>query len=653
MMPTGSQGTDERLLGQAIGPLLDNIADPEPKASRRLSQRCGSLPLMALPLCIFAWWAAWTYWAVTSGRTVSFLRRSAEHVQETGYSKGMTLSSRVLAADFKIDTLTYFMPLIVAVRPKDSAARASLGLPNGSFAKFSKRFSEEMKPFGSCVFVHGHRVLTPGLIPVQRVEGYHLNSCSLAEKQMLLDPHGDIALLRVVMCVPPDPGLVEHLLNTVRFVREEVIPKASLAAGDDFMEHHDTYAFEVSEFLSHTKDILLKEFSRNDLLTLPLAFPLLLAATGPAGLAFLLVAPVSFCVACALLDTLSRWNICSYLGPPIFICLTIALSLDYVLLLLWRFNEELDVLTQETGMIGASSGTEPSAVRIRRNIREAVDRMMRQAGFSVLTSGMILAASFACVGISNRKEPNIITIGVGGSVFTTMCLLVALSICPATLLSIGICAPHCLLRCHFNPVSSVNHSRLGTCIFLPWAKSSVLTRWLATEHPRLVLVATVLLMCPLLWHASLMRPDVDNKHLCPLSSPWRDYEDLIGHAALPRNIVMTNFAVLRAETMESGTATSLTAGCGDHDRLLSAYVPSLMPNGQLMHGQAWNCHLVGPVLCNETQALEVLAPKTYVSLAHEITREIVLAKQHLCPRTCQVCGHDKVTSCRFRPPRLW
>lgn len=552
---------------------------------------------------------------------------------------------QVLASNFKIDTLTYFLPLVVAVRPKDSVSRASLGQPNGSFARFSKQFSEEMKPFGSCLYVHGHHVPTPGLMPVQRVEGYHLDSCSLEERQILFDPDGNIAVLRVVLCIPPYPGLVERLINTVRFVREHVIPNASHAAGDDFMEHHDMFVFELSEILAHTKDLLLQEFSRNDILTLPIAFPLLLAATGPAGLAFVLVAPVSFCVACALLDTLSdlgSWHKFSYLGPPIFICLTIALSLDYVLLLLWRFNEELDVLVQDLGTLGESC-TEPSGVRIRRNIRDAVDRMVRQAGFSVFTSGMILAASFACVGASNIAEPNIVTIGVGGAVFTITCLLVALSICPATLLCIGICAPRSLLRCPCNPASSFSHSTLGRWIFIPWARTSVLTRWLATERPRLAFLGTLLLMSPLLWRATLIRPDVDNQHLMPLSSPWKDYEDIIGQAGLPRNIITTNYAVLRwegAEVASGQTAPNSTNRCRDKDRLLSAYVPSLMQKD--MQSLTWSCTLVDSVLCNETQALKMLAPKASAYLAQELAKEIVVAKQHLCPRTCQVCGHNEV-----------
>ena len=102
--------------------------------------------------------------------------------------------------------------------------------------------------------------------------------------------------------------------------------------------------------INESNHVAVHEISHSDVATFPIALVVLVAAAGPMSIVMLMVFPVVLLVAFSLLSFVAKeWLRFTFLGPPMFIITGTALSLDYVLLLLWRFNEDFAAHLEETG----------------------------------------------------------------------------------------------------------------------------------------------------------------------------------------------------------------------------------------------------------------------------------------------------------------
>lgn len=123
--------------------------------------------------------------------------------------------------------------------------------------------------------------------------------------------------------------------------------------------------------------------------------------------------------------------------------LGLGLAVDYALLLLWRFREELG-----NGGIQSADGTGADGQRAR--FTTALDTTMRTAGRSVALSGAIIAVSMA--GLAVFAEPLLAAMALGGAIVVVVATVVALTLTPALL---AILAPR------LKPVPAKDRSVLG------------------------------------------------------------------------------------------------------------------------------------------------------------------------------------------------
>jgi predicted RND superfamily exporter protein len=131
-------------------------------------------------------------------------------------------------------------------------------------------------------------------------------------------------------------------------------------------------------------------------------------------------------------------------APVMMTSVLIAMSLDYSLFLLTRLKEEIDMTARlvgqtssadngETGSsLSALSGSSNSG-NVTKIVRLAASRTIETAGFMILTSGSILALSFAML-IFFRLDM-IATMGMGCCVCILMAIWVHLTMTPAMLIT--------------------------------------------------------------------------------------------------------------------------------------------------------------------------------------------------------------------------
>lgn len=200
---------------------------------------------------------------------------------------------------------------------------------------------------------------------------------------------------------------------------------------DQFLATGEGGGYEISMsyeqlLLRDSKNAAIGDFEKGDMITLPISLLILFAAVGtPAllvlftlasgGLAGLLViAPMAKGHHDAM-HKLHRVNFASF-TPSIFVCMLVAMSLDYALFLLVRYKEE---------------------VRKGSSDLAAVRTTMVTAGKVVFLSGTILAASF--VGLAFVQFEMISTIGIGGALMIGGSVIANLTLIPSLLVLLGPC----------------------------------------------------------------------------------------------------------------------------------------------------------------------------------------------------------------------
>lgn len=555
-------------------------------------------------------WACGAIWLWSTGRPKRFVLAA---VKNTHLMDGAALPFRDLVTNFRTIGLTLKVPLIVGVFPKEGVDLhfGELADPSTGVANFSLALEAGLAPCRSC-WQEFAKKSDAEMLLVQRVEGFHLESTSIQEREMLLAPDGKATVLRISMC----RGMHQHSRadRLVKFLRNQVVPNALEAAGAKFMDRFEVGVLEIEELLDQVREVAVFELSHNDVVTFPIAFIIMMLAAGPMSGMVFMIYPVGLVFTFYFLDIVQegRWVYCNFLGPPLFLILATALCLDYVLLLLCRFNEDFAASLEATKC--ATQCSERHAIRTAA--RSATKAMMEQAGIAVFGSGILLATAFVSIYLFATVVA-IAAIGLGGALLIFVFLAVSLSIAPAFLLLFADWCPMRLAR-------SQSSCKFRSGLFIPELKSfcavvvslwrSGLTR-LAIQRPIAVLACTLLASLPCMWRAVNLRESVDTRNLAPIASfGWRYFEDRLIQSGLPGGLTLPPILILNKQRthgeQEQVNTSNSPSSCQDLDGLLAAHWPSLVPEGilPLPKGFFPTCALIGSLFCDIDHLIQEVPP---------------------------------------------
>eukprot|EP00928_Gymnodinium_smaydae_P033681 TRINITY_DN24064_c0_g1_i1.p1 TRINITY_DN24064_c0_g1~~TRINITY_DN24064_c0_g1_i1.p1 ORF type:complete len:974 (-),score=36.68 TRINITY_DN24064_c0_g1_i1:397-3318(-) len=612
--------------------LVDDAQPSQEPLFYNESRKVSFVRRLTISACCCGTLAAWigvTQWAWSSGHAAHFATKAAGQVFSEDESQRLSLAR--FAHALPLSAMTYEVPIIVVVVDSAKGVSAeSLNDEDGSFAKFSQRLDVSLSPRRSCFGA----AKDSRMLVVQRLEGFHLESLPIEERRQMVSSDGTVSVIRVVMC--GGPSVMNRALALTAHVRNVAIPQVLESLGPNFSSRFEVGVLEVSDVLNQAKTRGTYEFSHSDVITFPVAVCILVWAAGPLAIPLLLALPIALVSSFALLDYLSVLARVSCIGPPLFITLGVTLSLDYVLLLLARFNEEFNSLCQES----SPEQCPDTAVAIR----EAVYTMMRQAGFSVLTSGLLLASAFAML-FFFASVIDVKGLGLGGTCVVLLCLLVSLTISPALILLLAECCPSLVLklqsgrsRCDGSFCSrAVFQFNSNRCI-CSGNLSEIAVRW-----PRSLLLGVLLLTAPLIWRACALRVTIDQELLTPSSSEFSRFELALRDSGLPGSLVLPPLLILegsdtvntsRQEPPSSVDSMSPSSRCVDREALLSAFVPLIVPHDVLPPYLTLTCEALGKMSCKPDLLRDVLP----IDFKQPVVREQwTLIREKICPRTCGAC----------------
>lgn len=112
----------------------------------------------------------------------------------------------------------------------------------------------------------------------------------------------------------------------------------------------------------------------------------------------------------------------------------LALSIDYGLLVVSRYREEISAVLREDGHSGSGDDL-PGPSRMKELVGEAVVRTVSTAGRTVSYSALTIACALA--GLFVMKSSILRTIGAGGVAVTVLAVMTAVSLVPATITLLG------------------------------------------------------------------------------------------------------------------------------------------------------------------------------------------------------------------------
>lgn len=577
---------------------------------------CHTLSGLAILLCL----VSLMLYALISGRASHFASKAASD-NHPGSAAENERAQRY-ADLLPISALTYDFPVIVVVRNlRPGSSTNSFADPWGSFANFSRALEARISPTTSCLS-RSKSESSERMLPVQRLEGYHLTSLPPEERRNLLSQDGESAVIRVVNC-RTSGNFVSKILRNSEFVRDRAIPEALRDVASGFEDQIQVGILEMTQVLMEAKDVVIYELSHTDAITLPIAMSILIATAGPLSLLVLIVLPMSLLPAFTILDFCMDYIRFSFLVPPVFVTLGVALSLDYALLLLCRFNEDVGLRCKDAIDAGAA----------REASRAAVYGMMRHAGFAVFSSSILLAFAFATLFVTANSE-EIASIGFGGAVTVMCCVCVSLVFFPTILLLLADLAPRQLVGmqlCGCCPQERRHSlSRLNSIVGSKETSSFYdALAMIGIRRPRLVLLAALFLGLPLCWRGALLQPSIDQRALVPLSSSFSVNEQVLVNSDMPPSHIMPPMLVLGA----TRRLTNATAVCEDRDEVLRSFLDYVLPSGTPVP-DLLSCAVLGDLVCSP-HALQQLLPHVDPDL---VLRQAELLRSKLCPLTCDVCG---------------
>ena len=232
------------------------------------------------------------------------------------------------------------------------------------------------------------------------------------------------------------------------------------------------------------------DFDMVERLSLPLALALLLVVFGGVVAASLPVITglASVTMAVALVGLAARIDTVSVFALSTASIFGIGFGIDYSLLVVSRFREEL---------------------RARRNVEQAVAATVGTAGATILVSGGAVAIGFGALMLSGRDL--LWSIGLGGLVAVEVCVLASLTLIPALLAILGGRVDRLAIRLSRAESGGRFWSRLAGPVM---------------ARPLVFIVIVPLVLIVLMSPARHFRPGVESDGLLPRDSPPRIAERL-------------------------------------------------------------------------------------------------------------------------------
>ena len=219
--------------------------------------------------------------------------------------------------------------------------------------------------------------------------------------------------------------------------------------------HYEVSTTHEQMLLSDSEKGVIGDFEHGDMITLPIAWFILLLSCGPSASIVLVTLPVSLLSVFYCLDQLatgkwlpiydvngnpsSRVDFPSF-TPAIFINTIIAISLDYGLFMLTRYREEV-VRVRSTSSNNDDSNSSGGVMstcskRFWMNL-EAVAVSSSRAGRVVFISGITLGLTM--IGLTFCSVTVVAAIGWGGAAACILAVLIHLTLLPAILIVMGPC----------------------------------------------------------------------------------------------------------------------------------------------------------------------------------------------------------------------
>lgn len=261
----------------------------------------------------------------------------------------------------------------------------------------------------------------------------------------------------------PDPDSAGGLVEPTRRLLREALNRLPER------DHYQVTVTGRSVLDYDIRTVSAADARRLELRLLPVALVILLLAFGAlvAAVLPLVVGVLAIAVSLTVIGLLARWTPMSVFVLNLTTMIGLGVGIDYSLLVVTRFREEL------------TRG-------LRRH--EAAVRALQTAGVAVITSGLTVAVGFGALLITPMVETR--SIGLGGLVVVVVAVLLSVTLLPAMLATLGraIDRPRWLAR------------RLAWYhapqVWEKWARS-------LSRHPRramtLGLTAITVLTAPLLW----------------------------------------------------------------------------------------------------------------------------------------------------------
>ena len=222
---------------------------------------------------------------------------------------------------------------------------------------------------------------------------------------------------------------------------------------DKFVAKHPNYKVEQTYeqlILRDGQTQVIGDFEHADIMTLPIACLVLFAVVGTPAILTLFTLSASaltgFLIMIPMADAPKdkRVNFPSF-SPSIFVCMLLAMALDYALFLFVRYREALDEelwkktnenVVDNLNDIETNNSNSNNDNNITTDMNMiAVYKVLSTSGKVVFLSAFILAASF--FGLSFVNVPMVSSIGIGGAVVVLSTMVVNLTLVPSILLLVG------------------------------------------------------------------------------------------------------------------------------------------------------------------------------------------------------------------------
>ncbi|HEX5818908.1 MAG TPA: MMPL family transporter [Gemmatimonadales bacterium] len=322
--------------------------------------------------------------------------------------------------------------------------------------------------------------------------------------------------LVVVALAPLGSDSISKLVKPTRALLRQTLQRA----GADSSWH--SYVTGRSPLDLDTRALTTEDSRRGELQLLPFTFVILVLAFGAlvAALLPILIGVTAIAVSLAVVGVLTQWMSMSIFVLTIATMIGLGVGIDYSLLMVTRFREELG-----RGL----------------NRRDAAVNTILTAGGAVVTSGLTVVVGFAALLWTPLVETR--SVGVGGLIVVAVAVLLAVTLLPAILAVLGknIDRPRALAR-----RLAWYHSPL---IWEKWARS-------LSRHPwRALTLGTLgvgLLTLPLFW----IRIGLPSRHWWPSATESGQAIDVLSTMGVAGYVLPVRMVV---EFPEGKTATELTS----------------------------------------------------------------------------------------------